>query len=141
MIKTIIKETGIIILLLIAIALILGIVFYEYIPTNKTVPVKIKEYALSEDVQNELKESIAEEQNVVKTFYIGNDDLDLYEAKKDYDKGKANPFADYTQQEKTTNTNTTNNENVEKNKIASENNQQSNTQQNEVYINTPGKNY
>lgn len=140
MIKTIIKEAGIVILLLLAIALILGIVFYEYIPNNKTVPIEIKEYALSEDIETELKESVADGQNIVKTLYINDDDLHLYESTNDYDKGKANPFADYTKED-TTNTNTTSNSangnNTNKNTNASENN----SHKNEVYINTPGKNY
>ena len=38
MFKTIIKETFIMLLLCVAIVLIFGIVFYEYIPVNKVVP-------------------------------------------------------------------------------------------------------
>ncbi len=142
MAKSIIKEAGIVILLLLAVALILGIIFYEYIPSNKTIPVEIKEYALSEDIENELKESIIEGQNIVTTLYISDDDLYRYESTNNYDKGKANPFADYTKEE-TTNTNTTNNNaNVNnKNTNTLENNSENNSHKNEVYINTPGKNY
>ena len=43
MVKTIAKEAGIVILLIIAVALVLGILFYDYIPTNKTTPAKIEE--------------------------------------------------------------------------------------------------
>lgn len=145
MIKTIIKEAGIVILLLLAIALILGIVFYEYIPNNKTVPIEIKEYALSEDIETELKESVADGQNIVKTLYINDDDLYLYESTNDYDKGKANPFADYTKEDTTNINNTTSNNangnNTNKNTNVSENNSENNSHKNEVYINTPGKNY
>jgi hypothetical protein len=127
MIKTIIKESGIVLLLLLATALILGILFYEYLPNSKTVPIQIEEYALDEDVQKELKGSVSEGQNIVKTFYIDSTDLDLYESTKDYNKGKADPFADYTSGEVlNSNTNTTGNS-TEQNK-------------NEVYIKTPGKN-
>lgn len=141
MIKTIIKEGGIVLLLLIAVSLILGIIFYEYIPSNKTVPVKIEEYALSEDIQNELKESVSEGQNIVKTFYIDSTDLDLYESTNDYDKGKANPFADYSVEENTINNTISDTENANLNTNTSDNISQDDTNKNEVYITTPGKNY
>ena len=92
MIKTIIKEGGIVILLLIAIALTLGIVFYDYIPDSKTLPAKVETHAFPEDVKEELQASLNEEQNIVRTYYIDSADLSLYEATKDYDKGKVNPF-------------------------------------------------
>lgn len=145
MIKAIIKETGIVILLLVALALILGIIFYEYIPNNKTVPVEIKEHALPEDIKAELKESVVEGQNIVKTFYIDSSDLDLYESTNDYDKGKANPFADYTAKEDAnTNNNTSNNNQNTNSNINNSTNtaeKEQNENKNEVYINTPGKNY
>lgn len=145
MIKSIIKETGIVILLLVALALILGIIFYEYIPNNKTVPVEIKEYALPEDIKEELKESVEEGQNIVKTFYIDSSDLELYESTNDYDKGKANPFADYTAEEEVdTNSSTSSNNQNTNNSINNSTNtaeKEQNENKNEVYINTPGKNY
>ena len=106
MAKIIIKETGILLLLLVAIALILGILFYDYIPNNKTLPTKVEAYAFPEDIKEELNESLDNlEQNIVRTYYIDSDDLSLYESKNDYDKGKANPFAITV----TTNTNTVTN--------------------------------
>ena len=105
MVKTVLKEAGIVILLFIAIALILGILFYDYIPDKKTVPAKVEPYALPEDVKAELSATMKNlEQNIVKTLYIDSDDLSLYESKKDYNKGKVNPFAESTK----TTTNTTN---------------------------------
>jgi len=95
MVKTILKEAGIVILLLIAIALILGILLYDYIPDKKTVPAKVESYKFPEDVRAELSETMKNlEQNIVKTLYIDSDDLSLYESKKDYNKGKVNPFAE-----------------------------------------------
>lgn len=95
MVKTILKEAGIVILLLIAIALILGILLYDYIPDKKTVPAKVEAYKFPEDVKAELSETMKNlEQNIVKTLYIDSDDLSLYESKKDYNKGKVNPFAE-----------------------------------------------
>ena len=145
MIKQVIKEIGIAIMLLIAIALILSIIFYGYIPNNKTVPIAVKPYALPEDIQEELKETVKqEEENIVKTLYISSTELDVYE-KKDYDKGKANPFADYTNNENNNNTtqttnNTTNNNKNTTNTSNSTNNKVENTIQNEVYVSTSGKN-
>ena len=42
--KSIIKEIFIILLLCIAIALIFGVVFYDYIPNNKVVPSTVEAY-------------------------------------------------------------------------------------------------
>lgn len=95
MIKTIIKEGGIVILLLIAIALTLGIIFYDYIPDSKTLPAKVETHAFPEDIKEELQSSLKEEQNIVRTYYIDSSDLSLYESTKEYDKGKVNPF-EYT---------------------------------------------
>ena len=106
MFKTVLKEGGIVILLIIAIALILGIVFYDYTPNSKTVPQKVESYAFPEDVKEELNESMESiEQNIVRTYYIDSQDLSLYETTKEYNKGKANPFAETpteTQQNTTT---------------------------------------
>ncbi len=94
MIKSIIKEVIIILLLLVAIALILGIFFYDYIPTNKTVP-SVQTYSTSEAIETELKEQVTEEEPVLITYKITSDDLDGYTKTKDYKKGKVNPFSTY----------------------------------------------
>ena len=149
MFKTIIKEAGIIILLIIAIALVLTILFYDYIPSKKVVPIKIQAYNIPDDIKEELKDSIKDEQNIVRTYYIDNADLDLYESTNDYDKGKANPFAEYTatteNTNNTTNTNSTNNTNNNTgnntNDNTNKNTTQNQTKQNEEYITTPGKTY
>ena len=139
MVKTIAKETGIVILLLIVVALVLGIIFYDYIPTNKTVPAKIEEYTLPQEVQTELDESMSEEQNIVRTYYIDSSDLSIYEATNDYDKGKANPFADYSVE--ATDGNTVGTNSVGSNKV-SNNSNSSGSKQNtnsEAFFNTSGK--
>ena len=132
MIKTIIKEIGIAALLLIAIFLVLGIVFYDYIPNNKTVPIKIQAYSMPEDIKEDLDKSIPDEQRIVKTYSIDSTDLDIYEATNDYDKGKPNPFASYEEET-----------GYGSSDLENDNNTQNtdNTNKNEVYINTPGKNY
>ena len=84
MAKSIFKEVIIFLLLLVAIALILGILFYNYIPSNKTVPVALKQYQLSEEAQEELKETMSQtSENIVKTYSIGDTDLSVYETTKD----------------------------------------------------------
>ena len=98
MIKKILKEGIILILLLVAIVLILGVLFYDYIPTGKVVPV-VEQYQTSQDIKNEIQETVVtENQEIIVTYEIDNTDLKTYEKSKDYDKGKENPFADYTAQ-------------------------------------------
>ena len=53
MAKTVIKEIFIFLLLLLVIALVLGIMFYDYIPNNKTVPTALKQYELATEAQEE----------------------------------------------------------------------------------------
>ena len=154
MIKTILKEGGIIILLLLAISLILAILFYDYIPSNKTVPIRLQAYNMPSEIEEELGNGSFEEQNIVRTFYIDSSDLDVYESTNDYDKGKANPFADYskssdtsssTKNENSTNTtktNTTNTNSSNTKDTRKSNNSDSTTEENktEEYMTTPGKN-
>lgn len=94
MIKSIIKEIIIVLLLLVAIVLALGVLFYEYIPTNKTVP-SVAEYTTSEVIKNEIADQVVDEQEVLVTYEITEQDLKTYEKTKDYKKGKANPFSTY----------------------------------------------
>ena len=85
MIKSITKEIFIIILF---------ILFYDYRPSTKKIPVPVAEYILPDTVQEELDATIKalETQNIIKTYYIDASDLKGYERIKAYDKGKANPF-------------------------------------------------
>lgn len=55
MIKTILKETIIILLICIAILLILGVVFYDYNPLNKILPNKVA-YSTPEEIKKEIQE-------------------------------------------------------------------------------------
>lgn len=93
MVKTIIREIGILMLILIVIGLVLAILFYDYIPSNKAVPIKVQAYTIPEEISEELEQAAPSEQNIVRTYYIDSSDLYLYESTNDYDKGKANPFA------------------------------------------------
>ena len=94
MVKSIIKEIIVVLLLLVAIMLALGVLFYDYIPTNKTVP-SVASYSTSENIQKELEEKAIENEKVLVTYEITSQDLKTYEKTKDYKKGKANPFSTY----------------------------------------------
>lgn len=94
MVKSIIKEIGIIILLIIAILLVLGIIFYDYRPSTKKIPSTVAEYTLPQDMQEELEETIeaTEKQNIIQTYRVDSKDLIRYERNDEYIKGKPNPF-------------------------------------------------
>lgn len=99
MIKSIIKEIFIMLLLCAAVVLILAVVFYEYNPINKEIPTTLKYEMPSElaNVKEELnKELITKEEQIIKTYEITESELKLY-TKVNYDKGKADPFAKYSE--------------------------------------------
>ncbi len=94
MLKSVIRETCIMLLLCLAIVLVLAVVFYEYNPINKVVPSPLT-YAMPEtlsDVKEELDTPLKNEnEQVIRTYEITDDDLKLYKH-TNYDAGKANPF-------------------------------------------------
>lgn len=103
-----IKDLIISILIVICIALVISVIFYNKIPLNKVIP-ESQEYALTSEMQEALNESHTEEATeVVTTYYIDAADLKKFESTKEYDKGKKNPFAeesDSSEIENTVNTN------------------------------------
>lgn len=92
MIKSVIKEIIIMLLLCIAILLILGILFYDYIPSNKVIPIK-EAYSTPEEVKTEIEEEITELNKVEVSYEITDSNLDLYKESSSYRPGKSNPFA------------------------------------------------
>ena len=62
MLKSVFKEIFIMLLLCVAIVLILGVMFYNYIPTNKTIPNKLAEYSTPENVRTEIDQKTSEEE-------------------------------------------------------------------------------
>ena len=92
MIKTIFKETCIILLLCIAIALVLGIVFYDYIPANKVIPTK-EAYFTPNEVKEEIDEQISEVKKTEISYEITDADLNIYKQSSSYKPGKKDPFA------------------------------------------------
>ena len=98
MAKSIIKELIIVLLLCLAIILVLGILFYEYIPLAKEVPEDVK-YSTSdttEEQKTEIRGLTADEEYYSgETDSINSDDLNNYRRTQDYVPGKANPFSSY----------------------------------------------
>lgn len=101
MAKSIIKEIIIILLLLLAVLLALGVLFYDYIPNNKTVP-SVSTYKTSDSVQKELDEQIANNETILVTYEVTSDDLSKLAKNKQYVGGKANPFSTYEEPVKNT---------------------------------------
>lgn len=95
--KSFLKEIIIVLLLILIILLILGILFYEYMPNSKIIPEKVTEYAMSETVERELETNLkSESDEIIRTYQLDSSDILNYEKTKDYDKGKVNPFAEYS---------------------------------------------
>lgn len=93
MAKSIIKEIIIILLLILAIILVLGVLLYEYIPTNKMVPEKIS-YTTPEEVKTELEADINEDdEELYIDYHIDSTQLRNYQKIQEYVPGKKNPFS------------------------------------------------
>lgn len=113
--KSVIKEIAIMLLLLAAIVLGLGVLFYDYIPSSKVVPT-VLEYKTPNNITEELSETITNNsEEVIITYEVDSKDLNIYEKTKDYNAGNPNPFSYYTTGTVTNNTNTTNNSNTNNN--------------------------
>ncbi len=93
--KRFLKEFMITILLCIALILIFAIVFYEYIPINKSIPEPVNytmPSSLSE-VKNELESSADnEDEKIIVTYDVEESDLASYKKQGSYKEGKADPF-------------------------------------------------
>ena len=120
MLKSVLKEIFIILLLRVAIVLILGILFYDYIPINKVVPDK-QAYTTPENVRNELDEQISEAEKVEVTYEVTDADLNIYKQTGTYTEEKANPFALESETVNNTNDGTDNDSNIVGN-VPNENN-------------------
>ena len=82
--KSIIKEIFIILLLCIAVCLIFGVIFYDYIPTNKVVPSTVEAYKTSNTIKDEISQEIVDypKQNI--TREITDSDLKIKKQDKSY---------------------------------------------------------
>ncbi len=96
MIKSVLKETFIMLLLCVAIVLVLGVIFYDYIPANKAVPNKLEAYTTPENVKAEIEQEIeGSNLNTEETlvYEITGADLSFYEKTNSYVSGKPDPFS------------------------------------------------
>ena len=128
MLKVVIKEGFITLLLCIAILLILGILLYDYIPTNQTIPTK-EAYITPDTVKNEISDTVSESEKVEVTYEVTDDDLSIYEQTGSYEEGKANPFALEETTDETTNTSTNDINDTQQNVDSSDNKKEDENQQ------------
>lgn len=139
MVKSVIKEIIIILLLVLAVILALGVVFYNYIPSNKAVP-PVQTYKTATAVEQELQEQVTEEQPTLQRYEITADDLKNLQKTNDYVNGKENPFSTYEKPvENTEDGNMTNVNSVGTNVNSSNGGQTTNTNNNTFYKNTGTK--
>lgn len=112
MVKSVMKEIFIMLLLYIAIALILGILFYNYIPTNRVIPTK-EAYVTPNDIKEEINEQITEIEKTEISYEVTDADLNIYKKSSSYKPGKKDPFSltETTENTTSTNTSTDNNDN------------------------------
>ncbi len=107
MAKSIFKEILIILLVCVAIVLLMAVIFYNYIPTNKVIPAKVTAYQLPQNVEEIINETTIDSFDSSSINYtIDDSDLSKYQATQSYNPGKADPFSEVTE-----NTNTTANNN------------------------------
>ena len=119
---TIAKQVLLTFVTVIAVGLVLAVVLYQYIPTNKIIPTKVKAYKTSQEVATEIAETQQSDAltKQEKNYEITDADLSLYRSTQSYNPGKPDPFDDYVEpvventttagtETTTTNVNTTDN--------------------------------
>lgn len=98
MTKNIIKEIIIILLLILAIILVLGVLLYEYIPTNKIIPEKVS-YTTPESAKTELSEDVNKnDEELYVDYHIDSTQLNNYKKIQEYVPGRKNPFETFEKQ-------------------------------------------
>ena len=106
--KSITKELFIMALLLMIVVFMIGMVFYKYIPNNKTIPEPVT-YSADTSTKAVLQEITAsdsskdsdsetEVEDVIKSYHIDSKELTTAASKKTYVSGKTDPFAPYSEQ-------------------------------------------
>lgn len=128
--KSLSKELFIMALLLMVVVFMIGIIFYQYMPNNKTVPepvsyradsstTSILQEIASTSTDNENSSTSSDTQSIIKSYSIGSKELSTAASKQSFTSGKTDPFAEYIEPTpmtdgNTTNTNTTNGSNTTK---------------------------
>ena len=91
--KTLIKEIIIALLVCLAVLLVLSVLLYDFIPTNKVIPEAV-EYEPTSEIEVELNAAVDDNSDqIIKTYEITANDLENFERTNEYLPGKANPFA------------------------------------------------
>ena len=108
-IKVVTREIIIFLLWTLAVILILGVVLYKFVPTNKIIPETIS-YTTPENVKTALQSeevTNSEEAQEPITFEskIDSTDLNNYKRTQEYVPGKKNPFASVQQADTTSDSN------------------------------------
>ncbi len=94
MAKTIIKEIFIVLLVTIAIGLVLAVIFYQFMPSNRIIPSEVMAYSAPEEVKEEISEAANEElSESIQVYEITDSDLDVFKSTKSYNPGKVDPFS------------------------------------------------
>ena len=112
--KAIIKELFIMALLLMVVVFMVGIVFYEYMPNNKTVPEPIayrtdsSTTAILQEISSTTTDSgtnntttTAVDEPII-SYSIGSEELSTAASKHSFTSGKTDPFAEYVEPVATT---------------------------------------
>jgi len=90
----IIKDLITSILVVLCIALVLSVVFYDKIALSTVVP-EGEEYLLSEQMKKDLENTgLDNAQKVIVNYHIDASDLKKYEKNNEYLQGKSHPFAE-----------------------------------------------
>lgn len=106
MTKNIAKQIFIALLMIIAITLVLALIFYQYIPTNKMVPAKVQSYSTPQSVETEISDEVTEQkyESTNQVYEVTDQDLTNYKNSKSYNPGKSDPFAVYSESDENSNT-------------------------------------
>lgn len=137
MAKNVIKEIIVFLLLTLAIILVLGVLLYSYVPTNKIIPEKVS-YTTPEEVKTELETDVNEnDDELYIDYHIDSTQLNNYKKIQEYVPGKKNPFASLENENNSNNTTTNktqNNDSNSKNTISSETQENNKTEENTGYL-------
>lgn len=137
MAKKLIKEMIIMLLICLAIILILGVLLYEYVPSNKIIPEEVS-YTTPTAVQEELsKGENVENDEIILTYSVDSTDLDNYERINTYVPGKPNPFSPYSETTEENTIQNGNSSNTDNNTISESSTEKNSTIHSENFVYYP----
>lgn len=91
-----IKDIIISVLIVTCIVLILVVIFYNKTGLTKFIP-EAEEYNMSEEMQNDFTQTVEQEDNTIIKYKLDSSDLKQVEKTNEYDKGKKNPFSEFSE--------------------------------------------